>query len=178
MNLLRNLYTNGEKNRNNRVLYERTTKAGAQASRFMELNKSITGRLQTIQQLLNECQATGNRGKSNPMEIIKLHTELRDQIRIVEEEWNTMDAIHKNEFRNNKSNCTIQELEIQGRHIQRLQIEIDNVKDIQFSTYTKITKDKSITNQQTSSIVQAIKIHPEGMSHFMSSFDYYVGAIC
>lgn len=115
-------------------------KTAAKGSRFLELKSIIIDRLKMIHTLLKECKDKENAhgyGGDNAKEIIKIQTDVREQLRQCNDEWNEIDNIYKKEARKKKSKFTIDELEIQSELVRRLHSEIEKVKDAQMRGYTK-----------------------------------------
>jgi hypothetical protein len=158
MDILRYLFTNEAKSEKKNLF----------SSRFTELNKSITDRLENIRQLLkqyySEKEGTGNRNKSNKGKSInKLHTQILQQIRLVETEWNRVHVLYKDEVKNNNmSRNKSKDLAIYGRCIERLKSNIDNAKN----EFHLLTNNTNNTKKQVGKMIPTRKMSPNGMFIF------------
>lgn len=111
-------------------------------SRFLELKSSIVERLQTIHKMA-EAESDRVSGKTrvakgnNPKEIIAAQSKLRDEIRLVAQDWEELDRIYKGEARKRKSRFSQEELEVQSTMVTKLKSEIDKVKEAQMKGFSR-----------------------------------------
>mmetsp|Transcript_244 Transcript_244/g.390 ORF Transcript_244/g.390 Transcript_244/m.390 type:complete len:326 (+) Transcript_244:115-1092(+) len=122
----------------------RGKKAKKTGGRFVDLKSSIINRLKTIHALLEEEQQRIRNGMSvasgnNPKEVIAKQAQIREEIRQVEDEWQELDGIYKNEARKRKSKFTKEELDIQQTLVQRLYSELEKVKQLSSRNYARGT---------------------------------------
>jgi len=114
-------------------------------SRFMELKSSVVSRLRKVHGLLEE-EAKRNQGLmsvasgNNPKEVIARQAEIREEIRQAEDEWKEMQGLYKREARKKRSKFTTEQLEVQQTLVQRLNAEIEKVKEAQTQGYVKRDK--------------------------------------
>jgi len=144
--LLTNLYTMQEdlgskpkttgeekKNKAETVTMGKGGKTEKKGSRFIELKSSIVEKLQAIQGKMKEMSSSKGSvaANKNPKEVIIMQNEIREDIRIISEEWEEMNGIYRKEARKRKSKFSPEELEIQKTLVERLGEEIEKIKDIQ-----------------------------------------------
>lgn len=120
----------------------RGKKAKKTGGRFVDLKSSIISRLKTIHALLEEEQQRIRMGMSvasgnNPKEVIAKQAQIREEIRQVEDEWQELDGIYKNEARKRKSKFTKEELDVQQTLVQRLYSELEKVKQLSSRNYAR-----------------------------------------
>eukprot|EP00934_Nitzschia_sp_Nitz4_P007867 Nitzschia sp. Nitz4//scaffold3_size479765//216112//217118//NITZ4_000091-RA/size479765-augustus-gene-1.567-mRNA-1//1//CDS//3329550731//7857//frame0 len=114
-------------------------KAEKKGSRFLELKSSILDRLKDIHRMMKqtkELEGAGY-GGDNAKEIIKMQSDIREQIRVSTDEWRELEGIYKKEARKKKSKFSPEELEVQSELVKRLYVEIEKVKDAQMKGYAK-----------------------------------------
>jgi hypothetical protein len=114
-------------------------KAEKKGSRFLELKSTIIDRLKDIHRLMGEAKGLekAGYGGDNPKELIKAQAEIREQIRQATDEWKQLDAIYKKEARKKRSKFTPEELEVQAELVQRLNEEIEKIRNAQMAGYTR-----------------------------------------
>lgn len=78
---------------------------------------------------------------SNPADVIKSKSMMREEIRQAEDEWKEMDNLYKSEARKRKSKFTKEQLDIQQTLVQRLQAEIEKVKEMQSQGFKRKDAD-------------------------------------
>jgi t-SNARE complex subunit, syntaxin len=120
----------------------RGKKAKKTGGRFVDLKSSIINRLKTIHSLLEEEQQRIRMGMSvasgnNPKEVIAKQAQIREEIRQVEDEWQELDGIYKNEARKRKSKFSKEELDVQQTLVQRLYSELEKVKQLSSKNYAR-----------------------------------------
>jgi len=144
--LLTNLYTMQEdlgakpkttdeekKNKAETATMGKGGKTEKKGSRFLELKSSIVEKLQAIHGKMQELSSSKGSvaANKNPKEVIVMQNEIREEIRVVSEEWEEMNGIYRKEARKRKSKFTQEELEIQKTLVDRLGEEIENIKEVQ-----------------------------------------------
>jgi len=119
-----------------------TKKAKKTGSKFLEVKGIIIDRLVSIQGLMQvesdrKKKIVGVVGVYNPKEVISRNAKLRQEISQVTEEWNQLDQIYKNEARKRNSKFSPQDLDFQQAIVQKLHSQIENIKVIQLSGYSR-----------------------------------------
>lgn len=141
----------------------RGKKAKKTGGRFVDLKSSIIHRLKTIHTLLEEEQQRIRMGVSvasgnNPKEVIAKQAQIREEIRQVEDEWQELDSIYKNEARKRKSKFTKEELDIQQTLVQRLYSELEKVKQLSSKNYVRGNGAATRDNMAAGLNVQALNV--------------------
>lgn len=144
--LLTNLYTMQEelgakpkttdedkKNKAETATMGKGGKTEKKGSRFLELKSSIVEKLQSIHGKMQELSSSKGSvaANKNPKEVIVMQNEIREEIRVINEEWEEMNKIYRKEARKRKSKFTPEELEIQKTLVERLGEEIEKMKEVQ-----------------------------------------------
>jgi hypothetical protein len=131
-----------------------TKKAQKKGSRFLELKTTVVDRLKTIHALLKETKAkeAAGFGGDNAKDIIKMQSEIRENIRQAGDEWKEMDEIYKKEARKKKSKFSVEELEVQNELVRRLHAEIEKVKEAQMRGYARGQNDGTAAALNTKSL--------------------------
>jgi len=149
--------TEEKQNKANASMIGRGRAAKKTGSRFMELKASVVARLKKIHGLLDEeikraqglvSVASGN----NPKEVIARQAELREEIRQSEDEWKEMQGLYKGEARKKRSKFTKEQLDVQQTLVQRLQAEIQKVKDAQTQGYIRREKTDDAVKYNVSAL--------------------------
>lgn len=114
-------------------------KAQAKGSRFLELRSTIIERVKDIHSKLQETKELENAGYGgdNPTQLIKLESEIREEIRQVTDEWKELDAIYKKEARKKRSKFTPEELETQQQLVQQLYVQIEKIREAQMAGFAR-----------------------------------------
>jgi len=111
-------------------------------TRFLELKTSIITRLRTVHELL-DAEAKRTQGQlsvaeaSNPTDVIKQKSLVREELRQAEGEWKEMEGLYKAEARKKRSKFTKEQLDIQQTLVQRLNAEIEKAKEIQAKPFAR-----------------------------------------
>jgi len=131
---------------NNTTMQGRGRAAKKSGTRFLELKSSIVARLRVVHDLLEE-ETKRNQGfmsvagGSNPAEVIKSKSTMREEIRQAEDEWKEMEGLYKSEARKRKSKFSKEQLDIQQTLVQRLNAEIEKVKEMQAQGFKRKDTD-------------------------------------
>lgn len=126
-------------------------KAEKTGTRFMELKSCIVDRLKTVNQLLQE-QADRESGKTsvaagnNPKEVIAAQNQMREEVRLMETEWEDLNGLYKSEARKKRSKFTAQELVIQQTLVTKLKEEIETVKTAQSKGFARGAASEAVAN--------------------------------
>lgn len=131
----------------NSVMAGKGKAAKKAGTRFVELKGMIIDRLKEIHSLI-EAESERNRSRNfsvvagnNPKDAIKRQATIREEIRQAGDEWAELDGLYKNEARKRKSKFTPEQLDVQQTLVQRLYAELEKVKKLQSSGYTKGNRD-------------------------------------
>jgi len=114
-------------------------KAQAKGSRFLELRTTIIERIKDIHSKLQEAKELENAGYGgdNPTQLIKLQSEVREEIRQAQDEWKELDQIYKKEARKKRSKFTPEELETQAQLVQQLYVQIEKIREAQMAGFAR-----------------------------------------
>jgi len=124
-----------------------TNKSAKTGSKFMEIRATIVERLRKIHGLLEE-ESQRSKGVmsvahgNNPKEVIARQTEMREEMRKAQEEWNTLNGIYLNEARKKRSKFSQDQLNAQQESVRRIAEELEKVKQAQMAGYAKNNTSK------------------------------------
>ena len=99
-------------------------------SRFLSLKSKVVDRLQSIHEMMEQ-----TKGLSNSKDIISHQASIREELRQAQDDWNELNSLYQAEAKKKRSKFTSEELEIQQTLVQRLQQELEKVKQIQMRGY-------------------------------------------
>lgn len=116
-----------------------TRKAQQKGSRFLELRSTVIDRIKSIHAKLSESKELENAGYGgdNPTQLIKLQSEIREEIRQAQDEWKELDDIYKKEARKKRSKFTPEELETQNQLVQQLYVQIEKIREAQMAGFAR-----------------------------------------
>ncbi|GMH52235.1 hypothetical protein TrRE_jg6203 [Triparma retinervis] len=114
--------------------------SGKKGDRFMEVKGDMVERLNVIKELMTESAEGEKNGiGGDPKDVIRVQSQIRENIRMLTEEWRELDGIYRVEARKKRSKFTPEELKNQQHIVMTLSNEITRVKDIQRSGYARGT---------------------------------------
>ncbi|GMH49734.1 hypothetical protein TrLO_g7299 [Triparma laevis f. longispina] len=121
---------------------------GKKTDRFMEIKTSMITRLQQIKDLMQSASENlqGSEGLSDPKDVIRQQSQIREEIRMLTEEWREIDGIYRIEAKKKRSKFTQEELKNQQHTVLQLNEEIKRIQEIQRSGYTKNTTSSGFTS--------------------------------
>lgn len=127
---------------NTKAMQGSTNKSAKTGSKFMELRATIVERLRKIHGLLEEEAQRAKGGMSvargnNPKEVIAKQTEMRNEMKTAQEEWEKLNAIYLNEARKKKSKFSQDQLNAQQESVRRIAEELEKVRQAQMAGYAK-----------------------------------------
>ena len=106
----------------------------------MEVKGDMVERLNVIKELMTESAEGEKNGiGGDPKDVIRVQSQIRENIRMLTEEWRELDGIYRVEARKKRSKFTPEELKNQQHIVMTLSNEITRVKDIQRSGYARGT---------------------------------------
>jgi len=141
----------------NAAMLGKGRKAKKSGTRFLELKGSVIERLRKVHELLDE-EAKRNQGMmsvvegSNPTDVIKQKSQMREEIRQAEEEWKEMEGLYKAEARKKRSKFTKEQLDIQQTLVHRLNAEIEKVKEMQAQPFARRDSDNVATKMNVQAL--------------------------
>ena len=144
-------------------------------SRFMELKASVVSRLKKLHEYLDKDKTSVVNG-NNPMDQIKQKSAIRDETRLVEEEWNEMNTLYKNEAKKKRSKFTTEQLDTQQVLVTRLYNEIEKVKELHMNTYRPAPGRDEAALQLNTQALDSLESADFGSGKFelqFNIFDFY-----
>ncbi|GMH84967.1 hypothetical protein TrVE_jg5105 [Triparma verrucosa] len=110
--------------------------SGKKTDRFLEIKTGMIQRLTSIQSMMMESRE--REGELDPKDVIRGQSQIREEIRMLTEEWRELDSLYRIESRKKRSKFTQAELQSQQHTVLQLNDEIKKVKDLQRSGYGKV----------------------------------------
>jgi len=152
---------------NNASMMGRGRAAKKSGTRFLELKSSVVARLRKIHDLLEEDSQRKQGlmsvvGGSNPAEVIKSKSMMREEIRQAGDEWKEMEGLYKTEARKRKSKFSKDQLDIQQTLVQRLSAEIEKVKEMQAQGYIRRDTDDVAVKMNVQALVSISETDLDG----------------
>lgn len=125
--------------------------ADGKIDRFMELKVNMMSRLGTIKNLMQQISNQEKTG-SNPKDVVMMQSQLRENMKHLQEDMKEVDALYKKEATKRKSKFSPDELELRKGIRDALAAEVQAIKDAQLTKFAPGYQGRKLATMEESEL--------------------------
>lgn len=134
--------------------HENALTTDGKIDRFLDIRNQIISRLITLKETLELKNRLEKSPGNNPKELIIAQSKIRTELVTIQDEFKELESAYAHETKKKRSKLSPEEINMRQQMIQKLQIEINSMKEIQRAGYVKGYQSVQMVSMENHEIFQ------------------------